>query len=57
MAVEEEIEDIANVIANAKKPLVIVGGGVRYSEAGEEVENFVKNSRFHLVRHREEKCM
>ena len=46
VAVEEEIEDIANVIANAKKPLVIVGGGVRYS---------VKNSRFHLVRHREEK--
>jgi 3D-(3,5/4)-trihydroxycyclohexane-1,2-dione hydrolase (EC 3.7.1.-) len=39
VAVEEEIEDIANVIANAKKPLVIVGGGVRYSEAGEEVEN------------------
>ena len=37
VAVEEEIEDIANVIANAKKPLVIVGGGVRYSEAGEEV--------------------
>lgn len=40
VAVEEEIEDIANVIANAKKPLVIVGGGVRYSEAGEEVEKF-----------------
>ena len=40
MAVEEEIEDLANVIANAKKPLVIVGGGVRYSEAGEEVEKF-----------------
>ncbi len=39
-AVEEELEDIASVIAQAKKPLVIVGGGVRYSEAGETVENF-----------------
>ena len=40
VAVEEELEDIAAVIASAKKPLVIVGGGVRYSEAGEVVENF-----------------
>lgn len=39
-AVEEELEDIANVIADAKKPLIIVGGGVRYSEAGEVVEKF-----------------
>ena len=31
-AVEEEIEDAAQAIAGAKKPLVIVGGGVRYSE-------------------------
>ena len=34
------MEDIAAVIAGAKKPLVIVGGGVKYSDAGEEVENF-----------------
>lgn len=40
LAVEEELEDIADVISNAKKPLVIVGGGVRYSEAGETVEEF-----------------
>ncbi len=40
VAVEEELEDIAEVIAGAKKPLVIVGGGVRYSEAGETVEKF-----------------
>ena len=39
-AVDEEVEDIAAVIAGAKKPLVIVGGGVKYSDAGEEVENF-----------------
>lgn len=40
VAVEEELEDVAAVIAGAKKPLVIVGGGVRYSEAGETVEKF-----------------
>lgn len=40
VAVKEEIEDIAEVIASAKKPLVIVGGGVRFSEAGETVERF-----------------
>lgn len=39
-AVEDEINDIADIIKEAKKPLLIVGGGVRYSEAGEEVENF-----------------
>ena len=40
IAVEEELEDILSVIENAKKPLVIVGGGVRFSEAGEAVEQF-----------------
>jgi 3D-(3,5/4)-trihydroxycyclohexane-1,2-dione acylhydrolase (decyclizing) len=40
VAVEEELEDLAEIIAEAKKPLVIVGGGVHYSEAGETVEKF-----------------
>ena len=40
VAVEEELEDILSVIENAKKPLMIVGGGVRFSEAGEAVEQF-----------------
>ena len=40
VAVEEELEDIVEIIAGAKKPLVIVGGGVRFSEAGEAVERF-----------------
>lgn len=40
MAVEEELEDVIECIEKAKKPLVIVGGGVRYSEAGEIVEAF-----------------
>lgn len=39
-AVEEELNDVADVIAGAKKPIVIVGGGVKYSEAGEAVEAF-----------------
>lgn len=36
----EEIDDIASIIANAEKPLVICGGGVRYSEAGEDLCSF-----------------
>ncbi len=40
VAVEEELEDIVKIIAGAKKPMVIVGGGVKYSEAGEAVEKF-----------------
>lgn len=46
VAVEEELEDIAEVIAAAKKPLLIVGGGVRYSDAGETVEKFCEE--FHI---------
>lgn len=45
-AVEEELEDIAEVISQSKKPLVIVGGGVKYSEAGETVEKFCEE--FHI---------
>jgi len=40
VAVKEELEEIAEIIAEAKKPIVIVGGGVRYSDAGEVVEQF-----------------
>ena len=40
LPVKEEIEDAVKVIAAAKKPLVICGGGVRYSEAGEALEKF-----------------
>ncbi len=36
----DEIEDVAEILLNGKKPLVIVGGGVRYSEAGEAVQSF-----------------
>lgn len=38
----DEVEDIARILLSAKKPLVICGGGVRYSEAGEALESFCK---------------
>ncbi|MDR1934116.1 MAG: 3D-(3,5/4)-trihydroxycyclohexane-1,2-dione acylhydrolase (decyclizing) [Candidatus Accumulibacter sp.] len=40
LADAEELEDAARAIAGAKHPLVIVGGGVNYSEAGETMEDF-----------------
>jgi len=36
----EELEDAIKIIAKAEKPLVICGGGVRYSEAGDALESF-----------------
>ncbi len=44
-AAKEELEDIAQVILKAEKPLIIVGGGVKYSEAGETVERFCEEFR------------
>lgn len=41
-AADEEVTDIAEVIKSAKKPLLIAGGGVRYSEAGAVVESFAE---------------
>ena len=46
VAVEEELEDVAQVIAQAKHPILVVGGGVRFSEAGEAVEQFCEE--FHI---------
>jgi 3D-(3,5/4)-trihydroxycyclohexane-1,2-dione acylhydrolase (decyclizing) len=36
----EEIEDVVARIKKAKKPIVIVGGGAKYSEAGPIIERF-----------------
>lgn len=36
----DEILDAVNAIKESKKPLIICGGGVRYSEAGETLEIF-----------------
>ncbi|MBR5620663.1 MAG: 3D-(3,5/4)-trihydroxycyclohexane-1,2-dione acylhydrolase (decyclizing) [Clostridia bacterium] len=40
LPVAYELEQAANAIRGAKKPLLIVGGGVRYSLAGSEVAAF-----------------
>ena len=45
----DEIEDIAEILKNAKKPLVIAGGGVRYSEAGADVEKFCEKHNIALA--------
>lgn len=45
-AAQEEIEDIAQIIEKAEKPIIVVGGGVRYSGAGEVVEKFCEE--FHI---------
>ncbi len=37
---EEELQDAFDALQQAKKPMVICGGGVRYSEAGAELEAF-----------------
>jgi len=42
VAVKEELDDVTNLIKNSKKPIMIVGGGVKYSEAGEVVEKFAE---------------
>ncbi len=41
-AVDEELADAAAAVLASKKPLLIVGGGVKYSEAGETVEKFAE---------------
>lgn len=43
---EEEILDAAEILKNSKYPLVICGGGVRYSEAGKVLEQFCAD--FHI---------
>ncbi len=40
IAVEEEILDAVYAIKDAKYPIVVVGGGARYSEAGAVIEEF-----------------
>lgn len=44
--VDEEIYECVNLIKNKKKPILICGGGVRYSEAGEILNKFA--NRFNI---------
>ncbi len=38
--VREDLDTLVSLIASSRKPLLICGGGVRYSEAGETLERF-----------------
>ena len=38
--VAADLEELVNLIVESKKPMVICGGGVRYSEAGRTLEEF-----------------
>ena len=39
--VDSDIKDAVELIKNSKKPLAIIGGGVKYSEAGERIDEFL----------------
>ena len=41
-AADEEIADAVRLIAGRRKPLLICGGGVRYSEAGDALRDFAE---------------
>lgn len=43
---KEDLNDLIAMIVKSKKPMVICGGGVRYSEAGEELMKFCET--FHI---------
>lgn len=40
LPVSEELDDVIEAIMKSKNPIVICGGGVRYSEAGQALEEF-----------------
>lgn len=40
--IKEELEDLSELILNSDRPLAIIGGGVKYSEAGKEVMEFLE---------------
>ncbi len=43
--VQEDLQDLVELICGSRKPLVICGGGVRYSEAGKVLERFCETFR------------
>jgi len=42
LAVKEELDEVVSIIKNRKHPIIVVGGGVKYSEAGETLEKFAE---------------
>jgi 3D-(3,5/4)-trihydroxycyclohexane-1,2-dione acylhydrolase (decyclizing) len=55
-ATAEMIKDAVEAIRNKKKPLLICGGGVRYSEAAEAFRAFAEEFNIPSVRHRQAKA-
>ena len=53
---EEEINAAIDAIKASKYPLLIVGGGVRYSEAGQTLRSLPKNTIYRSVRLRQERA-
>lgn len=45
LPVEEDLKELTELILASKKPLIICGGGVRYSEAGDVLEDFCEKFR------------
>ena len=43
--VKEDLDTLVELILTSKKPMIICGGGVRYSEAGETLERFCEKFR------------
>lgn len=48
-ASERSLEEAVEVIKNSKKPLIIIGGGAKYSEAGELIKELSLNSEIPVV--------
>ncbi len=46
LPIEEELKRAVDMIKASSKPMLICGGGVRYSQAGEELMNFAK--KYHI---------
>lgn len=50
LAVDEEFKECVELITKRKKPIIICGGGVRYSEAGEVLERFAEKFKIPIRR-------
>ena len=44
-----EIQDAANILSSAKRPMIIAGGGVQYSKATEQLKTFAEKHQIPVV--------
>lgn len=47
--IKDKLEKILNLIKNAKRPIVLIGGGVRCSKASKELFEFIQKTKIPLV--------